>query len=162
VTFGVNMKAMFSVIAAAVVLAGCQTTEQALQTARGKWIGRPADSFFVENGPPVSSFPRDTGGHIYTWRGGETSSVIPAQFQVQQGSTQSQWSHAGTGSSTTVTSPNAPSPTTVTYRPERRFNYVCEAQITTNAQGIIESVRISRDTDGVGFSFSRCSEVFAR
>jgi hypothetical protein len=158
----VQMKAYLSAIAACLVLAGCQTTEQASRTVQDKWIGRPADTFFVENGPPVSSFARDTGGHIYSWRGGETSSVIPAQVQVQQGSNQSQWSRTTTGGNTVSTTSSSSTPTTVTYRPERRFDYVCEAQITTNGAGIIEAVRISRDTDGVGLSFSRCSEVFSR
>ena len=52
--------------------------------------------------------------------------------------------------------------TIVSYQPPRQLNYFCEMQIAANDQNVIESIRISRDTAGTRFSFSRCGEVFAR
>lgn len=143
------MKTMLIAACAAALLAGCQTTEQAAQTMRSDWVGESADSFFVANGPPVSSFPRDSGGQIYTWRGGEASIVRPGSYQTRRVPTQTL---DGRRSTTT----------TVTYQPPQRVNYVCEAQIAADAQGMIESIRISRDTGGMFLSFSRCSELFNR
>ena len=143
------MKTTLLVVAIAAALAGCQTTEKAAQTLKSEWIGQSADSFFVQNGPPVTGFPRDNGGQIYTWRGGEATSVRPGSFQTRTVPTQTL-----DGRRTTTT--------TTTYQPPRQFNYVCEAQIVADPQGIIESIRISRDSDGMGLSFSRCAELFAR
>lgn len=143
------MKTTLLVAAIAVALAGCQTTQKAAETLRSDWVGQSADSFFVTNGPPVTSFPRDNGGQIYTWRGGEATSVRPGSFQTRTVPTQTL---DGRRTMTTTTS----------YQPPRQFNYVCEAQIAADPQGIIESIRISRDSDGMGLSFSRCAELFAR
>lgn len=137
---------ILTVALAGLALAGCQTTEEAARNIQNRWLGQPADSFFVANGPPVSSFSRDNGGQIYTWRGGEHTSVTPAQMRttIQQGKP----------------APFQRSSVISTYQPAQRHDYVCEAQIAVDPAGVIESVRISRDTDGVGFSLSRCAEVF--
>jgi len=45
-------------------------------------------------------------------------------------------------------------------RPPQQVHLVCEAQITADDQGIIQSVRISRDTEGAVFSLSRCGDIF--
>lgn len=147
-------KSMMGAMLTVVALAGCQTSQEAARNMQNRWIGMPADSFFVENGPPVSTFQRDNGGEIYTWRGGEKTSVTPAQFRSTVQPAKPSIHDRGY---------TAPRPTVVTtYQPERRYDYVCEAQIVADAQGIIEAVRISRDTDGVGLSFSRCAELFAQ
>lgn len=143
------MKTTLLVAAIAAALAGCQTTQKAAETLRSDWVGQSADSFFVANGPPVTGFPRDNGGQIYTWRGGEATSVRPGSFQTRSVPTQTL---DGRRTMTTTTS----------YQPPRQFNYVCEAQIAADPQGIIETIRISRDSDGMGLSFSRCAELFAR
>ncbi|MEN5083508.1 hypothetical protein ABE438_13580 [Bosea sp. TWI1241] len=143
------MKTSLLVATIALAMAGCQTTQKAAETLRSEWIGQSADSFFVANGPPVTAFPRDNGGALYTWRGGEATSVRPASFQTRSVPTQT------LDGRRTMT-------TTTTYQPPRQFNYVCEAQIAADPQGVIESIRISRDSDGMGLSFSRCAELFAR
>lgn len=143
------MKTTLLVAAIAAALAGCQTTQKAAESLRSDWVGQSADSFFVANGPPVTGFPRDNGGQIYTWRGGEATSVRPGSFQTRSVPTQTL---DGRRTMTTTTS----------YQPPRQFNYVCEAQIAADPQGIIETIRISRDSDGMGLSFSRCAELFAR
>jgi hypothetical protein len=149
ISLGGIMKTMLIAACAAALLAGCQTTQQAAQTMRSEWVGESADSFFVANGPPVSSFPRDNGGQIYTWRGGEASIVRPGSVQTRRVPAQTL-----DGRRTTTT--------TVTYQPAQRVNYVCEAQIAADAEGKIESIRISRDSGGMFLSFSRCGELFNR
>ncbi|CUA85043.1 hypothetical protein IMF23_06725 [Chelatococcus daeguensis] len=160
-------------LAASVVVAGCKTTEETSKALRGKWIGQTADAFFVENGPPLSRYELDGGGAIYTWRGGETSYVQPARVQTQGPSqplnrserTVTTVSNPAPGTTvtrtkTTSTSFGAMMPTAVIVESARRVDLFCEAQIATDAQGVITSVRINRDTDGAGFSFSRCAELF--
>ncbi len=141
---------MLAALLAATVLAGCQTTQEAAKAMQSEWIGERADSFFIANGPPVSSYPLDNGGQIHTWRGGEASTTTPGSFQTRQVPV---WTPAGQPPRTT---------TTTTYQPPRRNNYVCEAQIAADSEGIIRSIKISRDTDGMGLSFSRCAELFAK
>ena len=167
---------MGAVLMAAVALAGCKTTEEAAQAVRAKWIGQPVDSFFMENGPPVSSYALDGGGTIYTWRGGETSYVRPAQYQTQPSfgasptrtteKTTSFTSNPSPGvtvtRSTTTSSSFGYTPPSVPtmVRPAERVNLFCEAQISADEQGMIMAVRINRDTQGAAFSFSRCAEIF--
>ncbi|MCO5089504.1 hypothetical protein [Bosea sp. (in: a-proteobacteria)] len=138
----------------AVALAGCQTTKQASEVLENRWIGQPADAFFVANGPPASEFTRDTGGAIYTWRGGEATSHLPAQWQMPASKPANRSQSAFSGFN--------PQPYPVLVQPARRIDYYCEAQIVADASGVIENIRISRDTDGRGLSFSRCAEVFSR
>ncbi|WP_187971495.1 hypothetical protein [Aquibium microcysteis] len=155
-------------------LAGCTTTEEANKAIKSRWIGQPSDSFFAQYGPPVRSFPLNNGGIVYTWRGGETTQVIPAEYRTIQPATPL------ASSSSTVTTVTRPDPgTTVTetrttnlnlglqaqpqhvlVRPERIEQLFCEAQITVDRSGVIGNIEASRDTTGAGFSLSRCAEVF--
>lgn len=164
-----------AVVACALALGACKTTEEAARNVRGKWIGQRADAFFIENGPPVSSFELDGGGTIYTWRGGETSYVRPARVTTQPAfgsnnfSTRSRTTSAtfetGPGStvtrSRTTTTSFGYSPQAVLVQPAERVELVCEAQIATDTNGIITSVRINRDTEGAFLSLSRCADLFA-
>ncbi len=168
------MKKLLLVAVAAVGLSACQTTQEVAQEIRGEWIGQPVDSFFVMHGPPVSEYALSSGGTIYTWRGGEDSFTRPAQIRsttvggqrIGSSHTRSRTTHPGPGrtvtrSTTTSTSFGFPGITQdVIVRPAERVELVCEAQLSVDRQGIIEQVRISRDTEGRGFSFSRCAEVF--
>ncbi len=129
------------------LLAGCKTTEEAARSMRSDWVGRSTDSFFSAYGPPETSFDLDSGGRVFTWRGGEATSYQPGRYQTNQ---VSHLSATGQIQRSTVT----------TYQPPRRQDFVCEAQITADARGIIENIRISRDTDGRGLSLSRCAELF--
>jgi hypothetical protein len=56
-----------AVIVAALVLAGCNSTEQATTSARSRWIGQQSDSFFVANGAPKQTHNLSGGGRVYTW-----------------------------------------------------------------------------------------------
>jgi hypothetical protein len=48
----------------------------------------------------------------------------------------------------------------VMVKPARVEALFCEAQITADAGGMITNIEATRDTDGEGFSLSRCAEVF--
>ncbi len=165
------------VIAIAIATAGlsaCQTTQEVAQEMRGKWIGQPVDAFFVMNGPPVAEYALSGGGTIYTWRGGEDSFTRPAQIRTTTvggqsiGSSQTRSRTTNPSPGTTVTRSTTTSASfglpaitqDVMVRPAERVELVCEAQLAVDSAGIIEQVRISRDTEGRGFSFSRCAEVF--
>lgn len=148
----------------AIGLAGCTTTEEANQAIQGRWLGQPSDAFFSQYGPPVSAFPLNAGGTVYTWRGGETVRNVPAQYrpmtQQEREFAEKQRSPRtviNIGGNMAVDS--AP-PGQVLVSPARSEELGCEAQITANSGGIITNIRASRDTDGEGFSFSRCAEVF--
>ncbi|MFC4171933.1 hypothetical protein ACFOYU_07670 [Microvirga sp. GCM10011540] len=169
------IKSVGAVLAAALALAGCKTTEEAARSVRAKWIGEPIDRFFVENGPPVSSYALDSGGTIYTWRGGEMDFVRPAQYQTRPAfsspmkvseRTTTVTAHPAPGvtvtrSKTTSSSFGFAAPQVTTMvRPPQHVHLVCEAQITADDQGIIQAVRINRDTEGAAFSLSRCGDIF--
>jgi hypothetical protein len=64
----------------AIGASSCTTTEQASSAVQSRWIGRPADDFFTQHGPPQSDYTLANGNVIYTWRGGETTRHIPARY----------------------------------------------------------------------------------
>jgi hypothetical protein len=66
-------------LAAALLLAGCGSTQQASEHAKSKWIGRNADDFFRENGPPKRDYAMAAGGKVYSW---ETVS-LPSGTRIQ-------------------------------------------------------------------------------
>ena len=166
-------RAVLAVSLAALALAGCQTTQQAQQELGSRWIGRHVDEFFTQNGAPVSSFQLQNGGTIFQWTGGnETRQEVvrtPASASAGPG-----WSRTS-GTSSTVISGNTArttsTSTTVGFNPAglvsaltgptvRTIEYGCDAEIATDAQGIIQNVRLARDTTGMGLNMSRCAEVF--
>ena len=51
-------------------------------------------------------------------------------------------------------------PEMVMVAPPRDETLNCEAQITVDRKGTIQTIRISGDTDGEGLSMSRCADVF--
>ena len=172
----IEMKMWLLIGVVAVGISACQTTQEVAQEMRSKWIGQPVDAFFVMHGPPVSDYALSGGGTIYTWRGGEDSFTRPAQIRsttvggqgIGSSQTHSRTTHPTPGTSvtrSTTTSVSFGLPPAVTQdivlRPAERVHLICEAQISVDDKGIIEQVRISRDTEGRGFSFSRCAEVFS-
>ena len=50
-----------------VLLTGCATTASMNRDLGAKWMGKPVDSFFVKNGPPVNQYPTQDGRRVYTW-----------------------------------------------------------------------------------------------
>lgn len=159
-------------------MAGCATTEEANKAMQSRWVGQPSDAFFAAYGPPIRSFPLNNGGAVYSWRGGETTRVIPAQYQTVQPAAPAAPLASNTQTTTTVSNPNPNTtvtrtttssmsiglptvqPQQVMVRPERVESLLCEAQITVDAGGVITNIQASRDTTGAGLSLSRCAEVF--
>lgn len=123
-------------------LAACQTTQDAAIGLEARYLGQPVDRFFIENGPPIARFQLQDGSTLYTWRGGETSYTRPGQV-------------------TTQPAPGTASGVTTIVQPPTIVNLLCEVQITANPGGAITDMRVSRDTEGSGLSFSRCAELFA-
>ncbi|WP_117195095.1 hypothetical protein [Rhizobium terrae] len=151
-------------------VAGCTTTEEANKAIQSKWIGQPVDSFFTYYGPPVSSFPLNDGGTIYTWVGGQTTRHIPAQYQTIPANDANKVTRTTTethrnadGSTTTTTRSSSfgvgQPPVTRMVSPARSEDLFCELQITTGPDKVIRMLRATNDTDGEGLSFSRCAEV---
>ncbi|WP_442578139.1 hypothetical protein ACSBOB_21640 [Mesorhizobium sp. ASY16-5R] len=153
----------FGVFALAVVAAGCTTTEDANNTIRSRWIGQPSDAFFAQYGPPVRSYAMNSGGTIYTWRGGDTNRNVSPVYRDM---TDSEKDAARKNPTTVIniatdgSSFQSPPPGKVLLTPGRTDQLSCEAQITTDGGGVITDIKTTRDTDGEGFSFSRCAEVF--
>jgi hypothetical protein len=164
----------FAIAAVALMLlAGCKTTEEAQKFVATKWVGKQADEFFIQNGPPFSVFDLDGGGKLYSWRGGEGTAYQanptaprPAAGGFSDGrrTTTSTTSVSGntTVTRTTTTSSSvsfnpaallAPQPT------HRAIPLYCEAAIATDPSGRIINVRITNDTRGQ-MNFSRCAETF--
>jgi hypothetical protein len=158
---GMTMKLrLFATLAIGAALAGCTTTEDANNAIRSQWIGQPSDAFFSRYGPPVRSYAMNSGGTIFTWHGGDTSrNVAP----VYRDMTDAEKDAAKRNPTTIInigTSYQSAPPGQVLVTPGRIDELSCEAQITTNESGVITDIKATRDSDGEGFSFSRCAEVF--
>lgn len=140
----------------------CVTTEQANEAIQSQWIGQPSDLFFSNYGPPISQYALNGGGTIYTWRGGEVSrqvsptyrAMTPQELEAQKNAPRTIINIGGNYNA------NQAPPGQVMVSPGRVDQLACEAQITTDASGIITNIRATRDTDGYGLAFSRCAEVF--
>ncbi len=157
-------------------LVGCVTTEQAQKAMDSRFIGQPSDIFFAQYGAPQSSFGLNNGGTTYRWRGGATVLNIPAEYKkVEQPSTGMGTSDTKTTTSvsrpdanTTVTESKSTTfsmgvslpPQQVLVSPARTVQVFCEAQISVDPKGIITNIQVTQDTQGAGFSISRCAEVF--
>ena len=150
-------------VAMAVALAGCTTTDDANNSIQSQWIGRSTDAFFAQYGPPVRSFPMNSGGTIYTWHGGDTSRTVAPVYRDM---TDAEKDAAKRGPSTIIniatdgSSFQSAPPGKVLVTPGRSDQLSCEAQITTDVSGVITDIKATRDSDGEGFSLSRCAEVF--
>lgn len=157
-------------------LAACTTTEEANQALKSRFVGQPSDAFFTQYGAPLSEFSLNNSGKVYRWRGGETTRTLPAEYTTI-GASDPMAGKTTTKTTTTVSQPNSSTtvtetrttssgvtfgggPQQVMVKPPRVEALFCEAQISTDANGIITSVEATRDTDGQGFSLSRCAEVF--
>ncbi|WP_075290097.1 hypothetical protein [Pararhizobium arenae] len=156
--------------AVAALLSGCTTTEEANTAIQSRWIGQPADAFFTRYGPPQSRFPLNDGGSIYSWRGGDKTNYIPAQYAQPStddddvfGKSVTKTTTREDGNETTVTttrtsfgiSDNTPR----MIAPARTEQLFCEVQISTGPDDRITTIRASNDTTGEGLSLSRCAEV---
>ena len=71
----------WAALAAVAMACGCTTTEEANKAIQSRWTGQPADMFFAQYGPPESVYRMTNGGNVYTWRGGDKTRYIPAQYE---------------------------------------------------------------------------------
>ncbi len=157
------------------VLVACATSQKAETAVNARFVGQPVDSFFARYGAPRSSYALNNGGSVYRWRGGETSkaplddgSRNAKPLAAGGGSSSSTSSHTSspqpgttvTESSTTTVSGGFSIPQSLLVPPKPPIPIFCEADISADAKGIITGFHVSQDTEGVGFSISRCAEVF--
>lgn len=164
---------LVAAMAVSVLVSACGATpERAQQSLSARFVGQPVESFFSRYGMPLQTMATSDGGKMYSWRGGQFFVNHPAQVQTVSGAgggqettrTTSHTTQTGPGSSktesTSVTVGIAAAPTTIVTQPATSEELVCEAQITTNARGIITAFNTTRDTRGGEMGLSRCAEVF--
>ncbi|MEM7695589.1 MAG: hypothetical protein AAF318_14135 [Pseudomonadota bacterium] len=175
------MKAPIAAVLGALLVAGCQTSDTAM-TSLDSFVGQSTDAFFARHGAPRTQFALDNGGMTYTWVGGHR--VVRVPDLSQRKTTPAATSPSGFSRQTTNTkvSVSNPSPGTTVTRttstsasvnfnptalfdapepePERTVVQQCELQIAADADGIIQSVTVRRDTQGDLPWRSRCSDLF--
>lgn len=146
---------IFVAIGFSFVLAACQTTQQVDQAVRNSWIGQPSEAFFSMHGMPVSKESLDASGTAYVWRGGTTGLMRPPSLAF--GSAPSQ-----RGSFPAMASRVSQIEAMQGFYslPPQWVELTCEVELIADVYGNIRTLRISRDTEGEFFSFSRCAEVF--
>lgn len=145
-------------------LAGCTTTEDANRALQSRWIGQPVDRFFAAYGPPIDEYPLSSG-KVYTWRGGDKTRYIPPTYSSPEPAraiVRTETRQNGSGQ-TVVTQTRVitrdPFWEPEMISPPQYQQLFCELLINTDKSGVIASIRASNDTDGDGFSLSRCAEV---
>ena len=146
------------------ILTACTTTEDANRALQSRWIGQPVERFFAAYGPPIGDYPLSSG-KIYTWRGGDKTRYIPPTYSSPEPArvvVRTDTRTDGSGNTVVtetrvVTRDPFLEPEMIT--PPRYQQLFCELQINTDRSGVITSIRASNDTDGDGFSLSRCAEV---
>ncbi len=124
----------FAAAGLAIMLAGCTTIPMAADPISSYWVGKSAGKFFAAFGPPLTD--ADTGnGNIYTWKGGYKTVTIPAKYaDGADGKRGKQIS------------------------PARKQYLRCSAEITTNSDYSIRTIRVSGDVPGTNGP-SYCAEV---
>jgi hypothetical protein len=124
----------FATAGLALLLAGCTTIPMAADPISSYWVGKSAGKFFAAFGPPLTD--ADTGnGNIYTWKGGYKTVSIPAKYaEAADGKRGKQIS------------------------PARKQYLRCSAEITTNSDYSIRTIRVSGDVAGTNGP-SYCAEV---
>lgn len=138
-------------------LAACQTTQQVDQAVRNSWIGQPSEAFFSMYGPPVSRESSDASGTAYVWRGGTTGLMRPPSLAFGSAAPSQ-----GRGSFPAIASgvSKVEAMQGFSSLPPQWVELTCEVELVADVYGNIQTLRISRDTEGEFFSFSRCAEVF--
>jgi hypothetical protein len=163
----------------ACTVAGCgATTQEAERAVEATWLGRPSDAFFSRYGAPQSSFPLNNGGTLYRWRGGDQTINVAPQFrtiptpglpgmQADRSTTVTHTSHPDANTTVTTSSSRGlsigfgmPLAQQVLVAPAQTIQVFCEAEITTDPQGVIRHIHATQDTRGAFMGISRCAEVF--
>lgn len=146
------------------LLSACTTTEDANRALQTRWIGQPAERFFAAYGPPTGEYPLSSG-KIYSWRGGDKTRYTPPTYSTPEPDRTIVRTQTRTdGSGKTVVTETRIVQRDPFWEPEmisppQYQQLFCELQINTDKSDIIVSIRASNDTDGDGFSLSRCAEV---
>jgi hypothetical protein len=170
-----RLAAMLAVTALA--LSACVSTQDVSKSLGTRYVGQPSDAFFAQYGPPAKSMRLNDGSTVYNWHGGDSMIMIPAEYKTVE----TPGSPPLAGNSTTRTTVSHPDENTtetnssttswsmggspggsqqVLVHAAYQKQLYCEARITTDPQGKIVSVEATQDTQGAGFSISRCAEVF--
>jgi hypothetical protein len=162
---------------ASVCVGACVTTQDVSKSLATRYVGQSSDAFFAQYGPPINSMRLNDGSTVYNWHGGDSMIMVPAEYKkvdtpgspptASNSTTRTSVSHPDdnttvTNSSTTSWSVGG-SPAgsqQVLVRPAYQKQLYCEARITADPKGNIVSVEATQDTQGAGFSVSRCAEVF--
>ena len=58
------------------LVAGCATTAGMNKELATNWVGKPAESFFIKNGPPINLYRAQDGQRVYTWSKREVAFMI--------------------------------------------------------------------------------------
>jgi hypothetical protein len=122
-------------------IGGCTTTEQAANVLHSKWDGQSADSFFLQYGPPVSTYTMADGGKIFSWVGGRANIPLPGS------------------ASTTTSIIGSVALSTTTYQDGGTLALGCSVQIAAAKSGIITAIKPTGDSLGL-WQMSRCAEIF--
>jgi hypothetical protein len=127
----------------AAILISCTTTEQANEALSSKYIGKPVDQFFIENGPPSSQYNTQDGRTIFVWAESPQSITIPGS------------------SYTTVTGYGNTATAYTNYSPATNIDIQCQVRIVASRAGKIEQILSQKDSSGV-WEMSRCNEIFGQ
>ena len=133
-----------ALLASALLLAACTTTQSVANRLGERYTGRHVDRFFISYGPPVGEYALSNGDKFYTWRSGMNSVTLPGSSNFS-GSVNKSGQFYGSSSDTP--------PTTIPI--------ICEMRFLTASDGTVKRIEITRDTWGM-WEISRCAELLDR
>jgi len=116
----------------------CTTTQQANEALETKFIGQSTDNFFLQYGPPSSSYQMNDGRMMYQW------SERPRHYAMPSTSTVNVYGNTAFVNTT----------------PGGTMTVQCEVRIVSR-NGKIEQILASSDSWGM-WETSRCHEVFGK
>lgn len=105
-------------------------------------VGSPADQFFINHGPPISSYKLNENKVIYIWTERGKSVQLPGN------------------STATISTYGNTSYVNQTYSPGSQINVQCQIRLVV-ANGVIENVMAHSDSIGL-WEMSRCNEIFGK
>lgn len=99
-------------------ISACSTTEQALKSMSGKWIGQRSDQFVLQYGSPTGDSVLTNGDHILRWG-------LSSKARIPGGPAHSRIPSEGVA-----------------------MMLECNFEMVVAGNGVIKSIRILRDTTG--------------
>lgn len=126
----------FAAAGLAIALAGCTTIPSAGDPVAARWNGQSAGKFFAAYGPPLSD-AENGSSVVYSWKGGYKTVRVPAKY--------AEGDNGKRGKQTA---------------PARTMYLRCQAEITTNSDYTIRSIRTVNDMPGESGK-SYCAEFLA-